>query len=131
MTVLIDSILLHVMLFLAIFGNFILSVVMVPVLIALRGIFLYVCIYIIAMSFGALFSFLLHGIEMAKPSQHLLASILIPSLALINVAIFANLTNKLIVLLHLAEPGHNVILVGLVYVFGYVTPEILTHVLHR
>lgn len=119
------------MLFLAILGNFILSVVMVPVLIALRGVFLYVCIFIIAMSFGALFSFLLHGIEYARPRQHLLASILIPALALINVAIFANLTNKLIILLHLAEPGHNPWFVATVYVAGYVLPEAMTHLIKK
>lgn len=127
----IDSALLHVLLFTAIIGNFILSVVFVPILIALEGIFLYICILIIAASFGALFSSILHGIEKAQPHHHLVAGLFIPALALINIAIIVKLTNTLITLMHLPEPGHNALLVGLVYAFGYILPELMSHLISR
>ncbi|MBI4146609.1 hypothetical protein HY489_04710 [Candidatus Woesearchaeota archaeon] len=123
----VDEALYWVLMLLAIVGNFILSVVLVPVLIALNGITLALALFIIAASFGSLFSFILHGLEKVEHKKHFMASILIPSLALINVAIFTYLTNKLIILMHLTVTPHNPLLIGLVYVVGYVTPEVVAH----
>lgn len=114
----------YVFILLTIFANFILSVVLVPILITIHGPFLYLSILFISLSFGLLFSSLLHSIDSAN---HLIANILVPLIALINIILFTNLSNKLITLLALNTPAHQPILVGIVYVGGYVLPEIVLH----
>lgn len=123
----IDVSLYWVMLLLAILGNFILSVAIVPFLLVLKGATLYLSLFMIALSFGILFSFLLHSIQKLESRKHILATVFIPALALINVAIFAILSNKLIGILHLTTPPHNPFLIGAVYMLGYVLPEALIH----
>jgi hypothetical protein len=122
-----DSALYWVLLFIAIVGNFILSVVLVPFLLILKGILLYFSLFFIGASFGWMFSFILHNIEKLQKEQHIIASIFIPALALINVGIFAVLSNKLIILLKLTTPPHNPMLVGAAYVLGYVLPGAISH----
>ncbi|VVB81620.1 Uncharacterised protein [uncultured archaeon] len=123
----VDSALYWVLLFLAIIANFIISVVLVPFLLILKGLPLYFSLFFIGASFGLFFSFILHSLEQLEKEQHIIASIFIPCIALINVGIFAVLSNKLIILLKLATPPHNAILVGAVYVFGYVIPGAFMH----
>lgn len=123
----VDSTLYWVLLFIAIIANFIVSVVLVPFLLILKGGALYFSLFFIGASFGWVFSFILHGIDKLKKDQHIIASIFLPCLALINVGIFAVLSNKLIILLKLSTPPHNPILVGAFYVFGYVLPGAIVH----
>ena len=123
----IDSALYWVLLLLAIFANFVISVVLVPFLLILKGLALYFSLFFIGASFGLLFTFILHNIEKLEAHQHIIASVFIPCLALINVGIFAVLSNKLIILLKLATPPHNPLLVGAFYVFGYVLPGSIIH----
>ena len=122
----VDKSLYWVLLFLAIAGNFIISVVLVPFLLILEGLPLYFSLFFIGLSFGWMFSFILHHIELSK-GQHIIAAILIPALAIINVGIFAALSNKLIIMLKLATPPHNPFIAGAVYVLGYVLPGAISH----
>ncbi len=126
-----DNTLYWVLLFLAIIGNFIISVVLVPFLLILKGGALYFSLFFIGASFGWVFRFILHSIEKLQKDQHIIASIFIPALALINVGIFAVLSNRLIVLLKLTTPPHNPFLVGAIYVFGYVLPDSISHLLKK
>ncbi len=123
----IDGALYWVLLIIAILGNFIVSVVLVPFLLILKGAALYFSLFFIGASFGWLFSFILHNLEKLQSNQHIIASVFIPCLALINVGIFAVLSNKLIILLKLTTPPHNPFLVGAAYVFGYVLPGSIVH----
>jgi len=127
----VDSALYWVLLLLAIIANFVISVVLVPFLLILEGWSLYFSLFFIGASFGLFFSFILHSLEQLQKEQHIIASVFIPCVALINVGIFAVLSNKLIVLLKLATPPHNAILVGAVYVFGYVLPGAFVHLKKR
>ncbi len=124
---LIDSSLYWLLLFIAIVGNFIVSVVLVPILLIESGWPLYVSLFFIGASFGWDFSFIIHSLEKIEKQHHIIASIFIPALALINVGIFAVLSNRLIVLMHLPTAPHNAFLVGAVYVLGYVLPDSFSH----
>lgn len=123
----VDFSLYWVLLVVAILANFVLSVTLVPFLMTMEGIALYSILFIIAVTFGFLFSQILHAIELLHPRQHLVLGILIPSIALINFAILTLLSNKLIIALQLNTAAHNPWVVGLVYVVGYGLPEALTH----
>ncbi len=123
----VDRSLYWALLLITIVGNFILSVVLVPFLLIFKGFVLYFFLFFTAASFGWIFSFVLHNIERLQREQHIMAVIFIPCLALINVGIFAVLSNKLIILLKLATPPHNPFLIGGVYVLGYVLPGAVSH----
>jgi hypothetical protein len=123
----VDNALYWALLFSAIIGNFIVSVVLVPFLLILKGASLYFSLFFIGVSFGWVFSFILHHLEKIQKHQHIIASIFIPCLALINVGIFAILSNKLIILLKLATPPHNPFFVGAFYVLGYILPGAISH----
>ena len=127
----IDNALYWTLLFLAIIGNFIISVVLVPFLLILKGAALYFSLFFVGASFGWVFSFILHSLAKLQKDQHIIASIFIPAIALINVGIFASLSNKLIVLLKLTTPPHNPFLVGAVYVLGYVLPDSISHMMKK
>ena len=127
----VDKALYWILLFLAIVGNFVISVVLVPFLLILKGASLYFSLFFVGASFGWVFSFILHHLQRLQKEQHVIASIFIPCLALINVGIFAALSNKLIILLKLTTPPHNPFLVGAVYVLGYVIPGSISHLLKK
>lgn len=123
----VDSALYWVLMLSAIIGNFVVSVVLVPFLLILKGWSLYFSLLFIGASFGWLFSFILLNLEKLQTKHHIIASIFIPSLALINVGIMAVLSNKLIVLMELPTQPHNPFLVGAAYVLGYVIPYAIMH----
>jgi hypothetical protein len=125
-----DSLVYWVVLFIAILGNFILSVVLVPFLLVLRGLGLYFSLFFIGASFGAMFWFILQSIERTQ-KKRIIWEIFIPALALINVGIFAVLSNDLIVLLELSTPPHNPMIVGAAYTFGYVLPSALWKIVRK
>lgn len=127
----IDKGLYWTLLFVAIVGNFIVSVVLVPFLLMFKGWPLWFSLFFIGASFGWLFSFILHSLEKLEVRQHIIASIFIPALALINVGIFAVLSNKLIAIMELTTPPHNPFIVGGMYVFGYVLPYSVLHVMKK
>lgn len=121
----VDNSLYWVLLLLAILANFVISVTLVPFLMTMRGFFLYFILLVIAITFGFLFSQILHALEYLQARQHLIIGILIPAIALINLAILTLLSNKLIGILELTTPAHNPWIVAVVYVIGYSLPELL------
>jgi len=127
----IDVLLYWTILVISILGNFILSIVLVPFLLTMSGIVLYASIFFIAATFGYFFNFILNGLEQLQPRQHVIAGILIPALALINITIITLLSNKLIVLLDLATLFHSPALIGIIYVLGYTFPGGIVHLLKK
>ncbi|MBW3019357.1 hypothetical protein KY329_04200 [Candidatus Woesearchaeota archaeon] len=120
----IDDLLYWTILILSIVGNFLISIVLVPFLVALQGWLLYITVFGIAATFGYMFTFILRSIEQLHPRQKVLAKLLIPAIALINVTIITLLSNRLILLLQVATEFHNPLIVGITYVVGYSLPSI-------
>lgn len=114
----------------AIVGNFIISVVLVPFLLLLDGIGLYFTIFIVGVTFGALFNVLIHYIEDLGAGQHIVAGAFIPALALINVYILAHFSNRLEILLQLPTAAHSPLAVSATYVFAFVLPYVIKHADH-
>ena len=126
-----DTILYWSLLLIAILANLILSVVLVPLLLVLKGWYLYFTLAVIAFCFGWVFSFILHSIEQLKTQQHIIAGLFIPAIALITIGMFTILSNKLIVLMKLATPEHSPVLVAFVYVIAYVVPQGMMHAMKK
>ncbi len=119
-----------VALLIAIAGNLIISVVLVPFLLLLSGFGLYLTIFVIGATFGLLFNVLVRYIENLNQGQHIIAGAFIPALALINIYIITHFSNKLEILLQLTTPAHSPLTVSITYVAAFILPYIIQHFQH-
>ena len=104
-----------------IIGNLFLSVVIILFLISLSTYLLYFIIAAIALSFGMLFNLIINDIENIDREHHIIASIFIPAIALINIVIITVLANQMIAVLQL-QNSHNPIVVSVVYTAAFMAP---------
>ncbi len=122
----IGSMIFWTFLFITIIGNLIISVVLVPIMLVMNEIYLYSSIAFIAFSFGFLLNSIVKSIEKIDKQKHLIAGILMPAIALINVIIFTYLSNDLIKLMHLETQMHSPLTIGVTYVFAFTLPYMIT-----
>lgn len=126
-----DELLIWLSIIIAIIGNFVLSVILVPFLLIMTGITLYVTIMILAIAFGIIFTLLLRAVERMEIQRHILTGVFIPVIGLINIYIIARLSNQLITQLQLKTAEHNPALVSMVYIFAFLLPYLLTYYLRE
>ena len=105
-------------------ANFAISVALIPVLVALKGIFLYIVLIVLGIAFGLLFELVIRSIEHLEKKHHLLLAVLIPLIALANAFAISNVSNNLMSTLSLANL-HNSLIVALVYSVSFVLPYII------
>ncbi len=108
-------------LILAIIGNFIISIALIPVLLALKGIQLYIVIITIGLAFGLLFELLIRSIEHLKTKHHIFLSIIVPLIAIINFIIIVLLSNTIEKIIKI-ENLHNPFSIGIVYAIAFILP---------
>jgi hypothetical protein len=125
-----EGTLFYVALAIFIIGNFVLSVVLVPFLILVKGFWLYLTILLFGATFGILFTLVLRYIERLNPGQHIIAGIFIPAIALINMYLIAYFSNQLEVLLQLPIVPHSPAVVSMVYVIAFIAPFLVGHAGH-
>ncbi|MCH8328870.1 MAG: hypothetical protein IIB81_00580 [Nanoarchaeota archaeon] len=111
-------------LLIAIIGNLIISISLIPVLLALKGLQLYLVIITLGLAFGLLFELLIRSIEHLETKHHILLGIMIPVIAVINFIIISNNMKKLIGI----ENPQNPIIVGSVYAITFILPYIVYQV---
>ncbi|MBS3131476.1 hypothetical protein J4212_03535 [Candidatus Woesearchaeota archaeon] len=112
----------------AVFGNFVISIALVPVLIALKGIGLYLTVIVLGVSFGLLIELLVRSIEHLERKHHVFLGIFLPAIALVNLVIIANIAFYYEKILKISNP-HNPFLVGIVYALAFIAPFLLYKVL--
>ena len=113
-----------ILLVIIIAANFAISVALIPVLMALKGIFLYFVIITLGIVFGLLFEIVIRSIEHLEKQHHQLLAILIPLIALANVFIISKISNNLTSILGIANV-HNSISIAVVYAASFVLPYIV------
>jgi len=104
----------------AIAGNFIISIALMPFLLALNGFRLFLFIIALGASFGLLFELLVRGIENMEAKHHIFLGIIIPVIAAIN---FIIVSNNLKMLIGIESPQDPVI-VGAVYSIAFILPYV-------
>jgi hypothetical protein len=128
---LIDKVVYWAGLFLAIIGNFAISVLLIPFLILLKSFYLYLSLLFLGIIFGWVFSVLISDIEAVKTGQHIVAWVFIPAIALINVYIMTNLSNHIAGLMQIGSGIHAAPMVSVVYVLAFMFPYGLTRLLEK
>jgi len=75
-------------------ANFIASIILVPVLMAIKGWFIYVIVMTMGIIFGIIFNHLITDIENIKRRHHIFAGTFLPAVAVIDFFIMVKLANK-------------------------------------
>ncbi|MBW3011597.1 hypothetical protein KY311_00265 [Candidatus Woesearchaeota archaeon] len=109
----------------AIIGNFIVSLVLVPFLLVLSSLTLYFIIFVIGVSFGSLFNLLIRDIEYIDPSHHVIAGVFLPAIAIVTIIAVVNFANQFNVVLHVSPFHQNPIIVSTTYVIAFLLPYVI------
>lgn len=112
----------------AVIGNLMLSVVLIPFLLVMTPFALYVTVVIIAIVFGLLFNLLINDIEELDYKHHIIAGIFIPFIALFNIYMIVTLSNKVNALVDLTPLKQNPLPVGIVYVAAFMAPYVISKI---
>ena len=105
----------------AIIGNIILSIILIPFMLVLKHFVLYMIIFVLAFVFGLFFDLLLREIEQLDQPHRVIAGLFIPALAIINVFYMTQFSNYLTATIRLNNV-HNPLLISIVYTTAFVMP---------
>ena len=111
-------------LIIAIIGNLIISISLIPILLTLKSFQLYIIIITIGVSFGLLFELLIRSIEHLETRHHLFLGIIIPIIALANVFIIVLISNGLEEIINI-QNTQNPLTIGIVYAVAFISPYFL------
>ena len=117
-----DDIIFWIVLIIAIIGNLIISIILIPFLLALKGYILYSIIIIIGISFGFFFDLLIRDIEKLEKKNIIISGLFIPAIAIINISYMVRFANYIQSTLQLGNVPHSYILVSLVYAAAFMLP---------
>lgn len=118
-----DAIIYWVILFAAIVGNFIVSIVFIPVLLAFDELSAVIAVAVFAVAFGTLLDFIVREVEHLRRAHLIVPELFIPAIALINIYIIVTLSNGVATTLQLAT--HNPWLISVMYVCAFVLPHFI------
>lgn len=119
-----DSFVYWALLVVAIIGNIIISILLIPFLLAFKKVPLYFTIFILAAMFGYLFDQLIRGIETIENKHQIIAWVFIPALAVIDTHYMASFANHLTKALNLPVPFHSPLIISIIYVTAFILPYI-------
>ena len=107
----------------AIIGNLLLAVTLIPFLMILTSIQLYIILGVVGIVFGGLFNVILRDIEHVDESHHIVAGIFIPAIALITVYIMASVANRFNDIIQNPNP-HSAVILSIIYLLCFSAPYI-------
>ncbi|MFH1511615.1 MAG: hypothetical protein ABIF10_08045 [Candidatus Woesearchaeota archaeon] len=111
----------------AVFTNFIIGLLFVPLLLVMGGLLMYSVIVSVGLCFGFLFENLVMNFDDFSHHHHVLLIAIVPAIAAISVLVFSQIANQLILFFDLPGILHNSLLVGLVYGLSFMLPFALKH----
>lgn len=118
-------------LFVGIIGNLIISIALIPFLLALESFQLYLVIVVLGMSFGLFFEILIRDIENLEAKHHITAGIVIPCLALVNMYIITLFSYNISSIAGIRKIMHIPMLIGFVYAVSFIAPYVFYRFLKK
>ncbi len=120
-----DSFIYWMLLIVSIIGNLVMSITLIPFLLAFKKIPLYFIIIILAAMFGFLFDQLIKDIENLEHQHYIIAWIFIPALALINIYYITSFTNHVTEIFKLEISINPPLLISVIYVIAFILPYLI------
>lgn len=110
-----------------IFANLMVSLVLIPFLIIFDTFILLGIIVMMAVLIGFLYNFLITDIGHLSQKHHLIASIIVPLIAVANMVVMIIVSNRFITELQLNNQ-HNPWLLSIVFAIAFITPFIVDQI---
>ncbi|MDP3990064.1 MAG: hypothetical protein Q8Q01_02560 [archaeon] len=107
-----------------VFANVIVSLVMIPFLIVLNSWVLFSITVLLAGMIGFLYNFLITDIGHLEHKHHLMATIIVPAVALINLFVVVITSNSLIEQLGAGKSQNNPWLIAIVFAVAFTIPAL-------
>ncbi len=111
-----------VALFIAIIGNMLIAISIIPFLLVLDDVLLYVLLVIMGFAFGFFFEIVVRDIENIEKKKHIIISILLPSIAVISFFIITIVVNNIKKLFGITSIVHEPLIVGTAYSVAFILP---------
>ncbi len=111
-----------------IFANLLVSLMLIPFLIALNHWVIYSIVIILAGTIGFLYNFLIKDIDYLGKKHHVWAGILVPLLALTNVMMMVWASNRFIEKLKINNPPQNPWLIALLFAVAFILPYLIDRI---
>lgn len=125
-----DKIIYWIALLILIFGNFFMSLLLIPSILLIEGILLYVIIGVIALLFGFFYDLIIRELEKLEIDHKIVEGLFIPVLSIINIYIIIGLVNYTVQKLNY-ENQNNLFVVGVIYITFFILPYIMNLIEHR
>lgn len=123
---LLDRIVFWINLVLALIGNFVVSVVMIPFMLFVPSLYLYPALLVVGLTFGSLYDMVVFDIERIEDAPRIFVGPFLLGIALINIYIITTLNNLLAARIGFMQGLHIPLFVALVYTTGFMGPYIYT-----
>ncbi|MDP3698603.1 MAG: hypothetical protein Q8R47_03375 [Nanoarchaeota archaeon] len=107
-----------------VFANLLISVVLIPFLIALYDLVLYAIVAVLGLVIGFLYNFLITDIGLLETKHHRAASIIIPIIAFGNVVVMVLTSNRFIESIQLNNQPHNPWIVAAIFAGAFILPYV-------
>ena len=111
-----------------VFANLLISVILIPFLIALYDLILYVIVAVLGLVIGFLYNFLITDIGLLETKHHRIASVIIPIVAMGNIVIMVVTSNRFIESIQLNNPPHNPWVVAAVFGGAFILPYVVDQI---
>lgn len=111
-----------------VFANLLVSLILIPFLIALYDVVLYAIIAVLGLAIGFLYNFLITDIGLLETKHHRIASIIIPIIAMGNMIVMVLTSNRFIESIHLNNQPHSPWMVAAVFGIAFILPYIVDQV---
>jgi len=107
---------------LMVIGNFAISLMLIPFLLVLNKLTMNIVVVLIGLSFGSFFNLLIMDIEQVSKKQHIIAGVIIPVLALINIAVIVRIANSINEALGISIVREGPITISILYIVAFMLP---------
>ncbi len=108
-----------------VFANLLVSLLLIPFLIALNSAVLYAIVALLGATIGFLYNFLITDIGLLEKKHHRTASVIVPLIGVANVVVMVLVSNKFIESLKLNNPPHNPWFIALVFCAAFILPYVV------
>jgi hypothetical protein len=112
----------------AILGNLVISIILIPIMLLFTGIPLYSIVAILGIAFGLFLDLIIHDMEHLTPKHHILAGLFIVSLAAITLLYMTMFTLNLIRVTGL-KIQQQPLIIGIVYTVALLIPYLSTKII--
>ena len=118
-----------------IFGNLLVSLILIPFMIVLNKWLLYSIIIILAGTLGFLYNFLITDINHLEKKHHISAGIIVPLIAIANMVAMVFFSNNFIAELtasgKLQNTSHNPWIIAILFAIVFILPTLISKLFHH